>query len=725
VTTPALRKAWDEWDTFAEGLDLSDDSPDCAVLHGRLFRLCGAHTLRARDLRDTRDAFRAAFGPWLGEEPAEAGDLEQLRRAMTACEPGWRALLRMTATQTNWGEVERVARTAGLAWPEGPFWASPLYVAGQDFDLLAALRGRDHAASLALLDALLRILNHPQGETLFEWARKTPVLSRPAEALRAAALFRDTAEEGALQEEWLGPLGWQPLVERLLRLCQDVCLCLLNRLTEPMPAAARPTARKGAAARLATYRRAVPDPLPIEPFFRTIRGSEAFLRAIAEEPLEDAHRLALADWLEEKGHDERARFIRLQCEHDRLPDIPLARRRHAEEIAALFKAHGAAWTAGLPECSYVTWNEATNFRRGLLEHLTTSHPPADGDYPRIFGAVDLRGMRTAFYGPFCPREQTGEKGFLARPYPSRLVSLFLPDAYAGDLRGLAAAPALAGLVHLGASGSYLDASAVRGMAEVFRLPALAALELSSSRIGDEGVRVLTAGTMAANLRWLRLTGTRYRRRDDRIGLPGIRALASSPAVARLEHLDVSENRAAAAGIESLAASPFLANLSTLVLNYCNVGTRGAQALGSSPFLRRLTCLGLRSSGVRDEAVRILAASANLAGLAVLDLGDNRRFGEVGLGALGSSPHVSGLRALSLSGVPLTAGAVQALAESPNFASLEILDLSQTGMDGTAVKALVASPHLNNLAVLDLRQQYKTLPSAAKGAVRKRWRFAQM
>jgi uncharacterized protein (TIGR02996 family) len=38
----------------------------------------------------------------------------------------------------------------------------------------------------------------------------------------------------------------------------------------------------------------------------------SFLRAIAEEPDDDTHRLVFADWLEERG-DWRAEFIRLDC----------------------------------------------------------------------------------------------------------------------------------------------------------------------------------------------------------------------------------------------------------------------------------------------------------------------------------------------------------------------------------------------------------------------------
>ncbi len=47
---------------------------------------------------------------------------------------------------------------------------------------------------------------------------------------------------------------------------------------------------------------------------------QAFLRAIIDEPDDDLHRLAYADWLCEQGEDDRADFIRIQVELARLPE---------------------------------------------------------------------------------------------------------------------------------------------------------------------------------------------------------------------------------------------------------------------------------------------------------------------------------------------------------------------------------------------------------------------
>jgi uncharacterized protein (TIGR02996 family) len=56
----------------------------------------------------------------------------------------------------------------------------------------------------------------------------------------------------------------------------------------------------------------------------------ALMRGILETPADDAPRLIIADWLEENGEDQRAEFIRVQCE--------LA--RHIKEFESACDTHG-------------------------------------------------------------------------------------------------------------------------------------------------------------------------------------------------------------------------------------------------------------------------------------------------------------------------------------------------------------------------------------------------
>jgi uncharacterized protein (TIGR02996 family) len=50
---------------------------------------------------------------------------------------------------------------------------------------------------------------------------------------------------------------------------------------------------------------------------------DLLLRAICENPAEDAPRLVYADWLDENGQPERAEFIRVQIELAKIPDPPV------------------------------------------------------------------------------------------------------------------------------------------------------------------------------------------------------------------------------------------------------------------------------------------------------------------------------------------------------------------------------------------------------------------
>src|SRR5262245_65051119 len=99
-----------------------------------------------------------------------------------------------------------------------------------------------------------------------------------------------------------------------------------------------------------------------------MRGAEALQWAIAEEPLEDAHRLAFADWLDDHGHAARAEFIRLQCQEASLPEFHPLRQWCEVRGEEMLKAHAAEWTQGLDYGEYRPWREV-GFQRGMLERL--------------------------------------------------------------------------------------------------------------------------------------------------------------------------------------------------------------------------------------------------------------------------------------------------------------------------------------------------------------------
>lgn len=80
----------------------------------------------------------------------------------------------------------------------------------------------------------------------------------------------------------------------------------------------------------------------------TDRDAAGFLRKICEEPYEDTHRLAFADWLEENGHAGRAELIRDQ----------IGSRAGSHDID-LLDAHWEEWFPG------VTRSDQYGFGRDL------------------------------------------------------------------------------------------------------------------------------------------------------------------------------------------------------------------------------------------------------------------------------------------------------------------------------------------------------------------------
>jgi uncharacterized protein (TIGR02996 family) len=707
MTTPALRQAWKQWRAFADRLDLSDGAPGADALHHRLFRLSG-HPRDAAHLRAVRDGLRAALGPWLDRPPGPAtDDLEGLRRALAACEPAWRLLIGAGEGATDWDEVERVALAAGLARPTAAFWSSPLFVGPRRFEPVTALRGQDRAEALALVGHLLDVANHPHGGPLWGWLTRTRSIDRPAEALRAAALLGDAAAEGLLRAERLTTPPWLPPPATLVRLVEDVCLCFLRRLNEPSVPARAADASPVPATR-APYRRAVPDPLPVEPYFRGLPGSEAFLRAIAEEPLEDSHRLVFADWLDEHGQAPRAAYIRLQCRAEALPPRDLRRRRLTEQADALLDEHRAAWKAGLPEGAGVYWN----FRRGMLEHVSFRDEPTAAACDVAFAAVDVRGLSRGIDPP----ERIAD--LLRLPHLSRLASLELAFPNAGidvaAARALAATPALSGLGRLDLSSAHLNAEHVAILVGGRHFPALTSLSLAWSDIGPDGARSLAGCAALGRLRELDLM-------RGCIGLEGLRALAASPHLANLTTLALRENGLPVQAIDVLANSPYLGGLTTLDLSSNELGAEGVLALARSPLLLRLTALDLDGfDWVAPEALRALGRSPGMAGTEALSL-SGARHAAAAVRALAGSAHAAGLRCLDLSSCGVGLEALRALAASPHLAGLEALDLSHNYLDSEGVGVLRRSPYLKNLYALNVYGN--RFSGMTRVALRRRWPFA--
>jgi uncharacterized protein (TIGR02996 family) len=148
---------------------------------------------------------------------------------------------------------------------------------------------------------------------------------------------------------------------------------------------------------------------------------DALLRAICENPDEDALRLVFADWLQENGNPEYAEFVRLQVRHAELLRYGAADTDDLARTAAeIWLRFGERWRAELPQVKGVDWHNA--FFRGFVERVSVS---SDTVLVRHADAIFGQPIRQLVVGRF-----TGNKGFSSLPGLRHLKTLSLANRHA-------------------------------------------------------------------------------------------------------------------------------------------------------------------------------------------------------------------------------------------------------------------------------------------------------
>ncbi len=459
------------------------------------------------------------------------------------------------------------------------------------------------------------------------------------------------------------------------------------------------------------------DPVPVEPWFQHFPGVEGFLRAVAEEPWDETHRLILADWLEEQGATERADFIRLQCRAETLPHwlVPV---HVSTRIRLLRTAHREAWWDGLPANL-----EAFG---GLLCELTES------DFTRVQATLEavadvadvhrfnLRGGNSGRWADFSNNLTLWRD----------LSMLDLSSNSLGQLLG-----SLNHVHHLSSLGELRLASTGASDADLasligfFHTPELHTIDLTRNVFTPEAVRIL-AGRFH-HLRRLRLDDnlglgdegltnialggsafaglTRLEVSNTNIGRPGLQALASA-SLPELETFDLSENQLGAADVQVVAGMAGLPRLRHLDLSYNRLGDLGLAALASSPHLTGLTALNLRGCTIGSAGGRALARTDRLTRLTALALADNR-LGTRGVQALAASPALASVQAIGLGGNKIGAAGARALARSKTLCNLWSLHLGENAVGDAGVRHLVESDNYRNLIALVLSNNALTEDAA--------------
>ena len=380
-----------------------------------------------------------------------------------------------------------------------------------------------------------------------------------------------------------------------------------------------------------------------------------FLRAICEDPDDDAHRLIYADWLDDHGDADRAEFVRLQCALAAIDDEDEAMKTREAE---LLREHGEAWVAELPVVPRVMWN--SGFRRGFVE--TVVFPNYMTWRNHGVAMLDAAPVETVNLGQVTPNTVRR----LARsPGIERVRGLEFPTGNFSNLE----------LEVLGKS-CRLKTFCYWGTATSDRIYGRDAGRILATNPGFKGLRTLSLGNIS-------------------FGDEGAALLASAPNLTALETLRIGYCTLSPIGAKLLTKHASWPRLRTLCLNGNHVGDSGARELASSPALTGLRVLLLSESGVGEAGATALARSMFLTNLTSLQL-SGCPIGSEGLRALATSTNLRSLRVLVVSNANLTGRDVVALLRSPLGGHLSVLNVQGCPFDAETAAVIVATPGLQNL-----------------------------
>lgn len=422
----------------------------------------------------------------------------------------------------------------------------------------------------------------------------------------------------------------------------------------------------------------------------------ALLAACRARPADDLPRLVLADWLDENGQPERAEFVRIQVEVSH-PTADVERIRGLKKREAeLLAEHENDWTGGY-QAAHTAMMPA---RRADGRGYVGSVPPwyrivrglmRVGNAAEFVGRPELRGWLKSHELPWL------EQIDFTFTTPGWFVKADLPDELHGRI----------GLKLL--VDEHLTAERrkhYRLLAASGNFAAVRALTV----MGDGVEVVLNEITTAevANLVSLTVEGGNGGRAAE--------VIASAPFTS-LSSLNVG--RLTESGIRAIAVSPDLGNLTHLNLLASPIGDRGMVALCRSRLADSLRSVEFPNTGISDVGVMALAKSPLFGHMhgPRLNLMMNR-IGDDGLKALVSSENLLRFRELVLRENVVGDEGVEALAASPFAANLAFLDFWRNRITDRGAFALAKSPHLNK--VVDLSVKENAVSAAGAAALHERF-----
>jgi uncharacterized protein (TIGR02996 family) len=263
-------------------------------------------------------------------------------------------------------------------------------------------------------------------------------------------------------------------------------------------------------------------------------------------------------------------------------------------------------------------------------------------------------------------------------------------------------PLIPGLRELYVIGEPYSETEVAIIADSPLMSTVRVLKLGGRSMGHEdvGLRRMLASPYAGRLTAVRIA-------SYNLGNAGIRAIAAAEGLTSLEELDLTSSGGytgyhedpviQAAGVEALARWPGLARLRRLTLSGSDLRRGGLRALLRSPHVGGLKELTLRRCRLDGRALAEFGSAHEGLRLEVLDLGENV-IKEAGPGYLALAGCLSDLKVLRLDRCEIPLGGARELAKAPFLAGLRILDVgfNNFGPKGLEVILGQAPPALHTL-----------------------------
>ena len=423
----------------------------------------------------------------------------------------------------------------------------------------------------------------------------------------------------------------------------------------------------------------------------------AFLEAMQEHPDDDLHRLAWADWLEERGQDDRAAFVRAQLQLAKLDPADPVRDSLEDEADDLLAKNETEWADRVGMLA-LEWR----WRRGMIEHVTVGADTFLEQGEELFATMPIREVRLLAEAadlpkladcPWLERVERLELGGGREDSP--FASAYLRD---GPLLSLLQSRYLTRLSELELNNQGIEGPAIQALVDGGLFDRLRVLELSGNKaFGDRALGRLAAG-QARRLERLSVANTN-------LTAHGLRDFLSISRHPRLCDLDVNFGLLFRQGVSperldhDLLGTPLAAQMTTLWLHGLDLDPASLAHLVNSSLSAKLVSLRLTNCGLGEGPAVVLAQAGNLSGLRRLGLSNNFLH-DRGSRALATSTHFRNLTHLELGNNHLAGPGLRALLSAPLMANVSRLDLSSNHI-GASGAEILGSPEWLRLTWLHL------------------------